>query len=369
MPGMNETAPDDLRATIEAAVDAHKDDNPDEQPVVKDLTVDDGGDDTSTTSTTSTTSDTPAEGEAPTTDVPAQPTTPPGEAAAPADTTTPAPGDPDARAPGSWTPQAREKWGKLDPEIRKEVWKREREASRAMTISSDARKFANEFEKTVQPFMGFITAEKATPMQAFASLMQSGAILRVGTQQQKVALVADTIRRYGVDLGQLDSFLAGQKPANDPQQMVQQLVQQQLQPIQQQLSRFQQMEQQELQQVDSQIDAEIETFANDPKNEFWNDVQHLVPDIMELSARSGKVLSLTEAYQRAILFHEPVRQVIDARKQKQTLAQKAQQAAKARNAGSSVTSSASVASSVAQPAAGDSIRADIERAIAAQQGR
>lgn len=278
---------------------------------------------------------------------------------------------PHEKAPGTWTPAAREKWSKLDPEIRAEVWKREREASRAMTVSAEARKFTGEFEKRVQPYLGFIAAEKSTPLDAMESFFRMGAVFRVGTQEQKVALVADTIRRFGVNLEMLDTVLAGQQPQFNPQATIQQAVQQAVAPLQQQ---FQQQQRAQQTQSEQSIEAEIDAFAADPKNEFFDDVKHLIPDILEVAAKHGQQMSLTDAYQRATLIHEPVRQVIEARQRNQALRKQAGNTALKKAAASSVTSSQqtainnAVGSKPAAPAV-DNIRADIEAAIAAQQGR
>ena len=125
-----------------------------------------------------------------------------GQAAPASDTPTPTPppnvapdADPLAKPPGSWTPVAREKWNNLDPEVRQEVWKREREASRALTISAEARKFQDQFERTIHPYMGFIAAENSNPLQAVNFMMQTAALLRVGTKEQKVETVANVIHK------------------------------------------------------------------------------------------------------------------------------------------------------------------------------
>lgn len=367
-----EDNPNDLRETIVAAAKAH------EEPATPPDEEDDGALDSSVTPETpageseappESKEKTPSEAEVPPEDGTPAPTTPAERTPAPAPVPTEvSSSDPTARPPGTWTPAAREKWAKVDPDVRQEIWRREREASRAMTISADSRKFSQEFEKAVQPYMGFIAAERATPLQAFSSLMQSGAILRVGTQQQKVELVADTIRRYGVDLNMLDSMLAG-SPVNNENARLEQMVQQSLAPIQQKLQRFEQMESESERAQNAAINDEINAFSRDPKNEFWPDVEHIIPDILEVAARQGQQMSLTQAYQRAILMHEPVRQVIESRQRNVALRNKAAAATRARNAGSSITPSSQVNSVNAAPAPGDNIRADIEAAIAAQQGR
>lgn len=278
---------------------------------------------------------------------------------------------PFAKAPGSWTPGARESWNQLPAEVKQEVWKREREATRALTMSTEARKWQDDFNRTMQPYLGFIAAENSTPMQAVNNMMQSAALLRVGTMEQKVAFAADVIKRYGIDLQALDSVLAGQQVRPDPQMQVQQLVQQQLAPITQM---FQQQRAQEEYALQAQVDNDLDSFVNaanpdgTPKHEFFPDVQDLMADIVEVASRRGESVSLTAAYERAIMMHEPVRRVIEARKQRQSANRMTQVANQARGTAVSVVPSAEVEMS-GGPAPGDSLRASIEAAFSQQQGR
>lgn len=288
-------------------------------------------------------------------------------AAPPAPAPAAASNDPAARAPGTWTPAAREKWSSLDPEVRAEIWKREREASRALTASTEARKFQGEFMNAVQPFMGFIAAEGSTPIQAVQNLMQTAAALRVGTPQQKVQVVADVIKNFGIDLQALDSYLAGQQPQFTPQTLIQQEVQRALTPLQQFQQQLLQSQRAQAQALDAETDSELARFASDPKNEFFPDVKDVMADLIEVAAKRGIQMGLTEAYERATLIHEPVRRVIEGRKQTEAARAAAARARNARNAASSITPSSEA--NVAQPVPGDSIRSAIEFAINAQQGR
>jgi hypothetical protein len=315
--------------------------------------------------------DTPADGapaptDAPPPDVappPAADTPPQGDASPevpPADTK-----DPTVKPPGSWTPAAREEWAKVPAAVKQEVWKREREASRALTASTEARKLQQDFSQTIQPYLGFIAAEGSTPMKAVDQMMRTAAVLRVGTADQKVQLVAQTIKQFGVNLEALDAALAGvAAPPADPSTLVQQQVQQALAPF---LNERRAQAQQAQQAVQQQAQSELEAFASDPKNEFYDDVAPLMADIIEVASRNGQQMGLTEAYQRATLLHEPVRRVIDARKSREAATQASAAARKARGAAVSVTPSTQAAVVPAQ--GGNNLRADIEAAFAQTQGR
>jgi hypothetical protein len=360
MPAFEEN-PNDLRETLEAAVTASegtKDDPVPERPPGPEESAP------------------PAPEVAPIAAPADAPATPVADAAVPAPEVTkpeipPAPppeiGEPSLKAPGTWTPGAREKWATLPKEVREEVWKREKDASRALTTSSEARKFQNEFSALIQPYLRFIAAEQSTPLAAVNNMMQTAAALRVGTPVQKVEIVASIIKNFGIDLHALDSMLAGQKPEINPQAQVQQLVQEQLAPVRQLLQQHQQNQLQAERAIEHEVQNELEQFASDPKHEFYWDVKDTMTDIMELAARRGQQMGLTEAYERATLIHEPVRRVIDARKLRDTAQSSTQAAQRARGTAASVVPSSEADRVKSVP--GDSIRASIEAAIDAQQGR
>lgn len=353
----------DIRSDLEAAFEQHE---PSEntQEVAEKAPED----------TSQTTLEAPAATEAPATGSEASPPaaeaapdtpTPSAEPGAtpPADATAPA-AEPVARAPGSWTPEARELWVQIPPRAREEIDRREREISRAMTQSAEARKFHSEFSAAMQPYMGFIAAEKSTPMQAVQYMMQTGAALRVGTPAQKAQLVAETIKNFGVDLRALDQILAGQQPSTDPMDQVNRLVEQRLAPI---VGQFEAMQNRSQQAASAAAQSEIERFASDPKNEFFGDVQDLVADIIDLGLQRGQQVSLTDAYQRAILIHEPTRRVIEARKAREHAQQKTVVARAAQGTAASVAPSATVRQK--QVTASDDVRSAIEKSIEQLQGQ
>jgi hypothetical protein len=269
------------------------------------------------------------------------------------------------KAPGTWNPQAREKWATLPNEVKQEVWKREREASRALTVSSEARRFQNEFQQAMQPYLGFIAAENSTPLQAVDYMMRTGAILRVGTAEQKANTIAEVIKRHGVDLELLDTLLAGQQPQNNPQMAIQEAIRQQLSPVMQMLQEQRQFAQQHDEVLNQEAATELEQFA--ASHEFYWDVKDDMAEIMELAMRRGRPISLTDAYDRATLLVEPVRRTIESRKAAETARNATRVAQNAKRSASSVTPSNEAGTTVSVP--GDSLRAAIEHSIALQQGR
>lgn len=267
----------------------------------------------------------------------------------------------ESKPPGTWTPEAREHWKNLDPEVRNNIIRRERETSRAMTQSTDARMFKKTFDQAIQPFMGFIAAERSDPIKATVNMMQTAAMLRTGTPIQKAELVAGVIKQFGIDLQTLDGLLAGQVPnPNDPAQAFERLLNQRLGPIQQKLQTYEQRERQVLQELDQEVDQELSDFAG--AHEFYDDVKDIMADMMEVDQRRGGNMSLTQAYERATLLSDPVRLTLEKRRTGQSAQRTHEIAQQARSGAFSVKPSDEAGSTVPK-APGDSIRDAITWAL------
>ena len=212
------------------------------------------------------------------------------------------------KAPASWKPAAREKFDSLPDEVKQEVARREYETDATLAKTAAERKLAHEFMQVAQPFETDYRAMGINPLAAVQNFFQVDRALRVGTATQKAALVSDLIKQYGVDLVALDSHLAGMappeqaKPGYDPE----------LQARLQRVEQFAMQQQQSVVQAQqTQLNTTIDQFANDPKNEFFNDV---APQMIGL-LQSGAAADLKAAYEAACYANPQVRQVLTQRQQ------------------------------------------------------
>lgn len=263
------------------------------------------------------------------------------------------------KAPNSWKPAMREKWSSLPKEIQQEIARRERDINKGMHESGEARRFQNEFERTVQPFQSFIAAENSTPLKAVQNMMQTAATLRIGSPQQKAQTVAHLIKNFGIDVKTLDSMLAGSYQTDPVQRQIQEAVA----PVQEMVNRYQQQEASRHAELNQNVGSELENFAADPANEFFDDVRDTMADIMDMATNRGQKIDLSTAYNRAIMMHDDIADVVTQRK---LLEQ-----AKRKNASTQAARKKAVSISGAPTVGGDaeptvSMRQDIERAIAAQ---
>jgi len=240
--------------------------------------------------------------------------------------------------PVSWRAEVKAEWGKLPPTVQAEVMRRETEVQRVLSESGSARSIANQFTERVTPYMPFIRAEGLNnPLDAFAGLMDTHVALKTGSAFQKAEKLAGLVKHYGIDIIELDKALAGvaqEKPEDVIQRQVQALVSQQLQPVMQLKQQLEAERQAKLDIEAKAADGEMRTFAQ--KNPHFETVRSMMADIMEVSERNGGgVLSLQDAYDRAVLLHPSLRgatlaaQTAQTAQQLNAAAQRAKAAARA----------------------------------------
>jgi len=254
----------------------------------------------------------------------------------------------------------------LEPDVQAEILRREAEIARGLSESTNSRKFQEEFTRTVAPYQSVIAAEGGNAMKFVNDLMVTAASLYHGTSAQKVNVVAGLIKNFGVNLEELDQVLATNKPLmtnasaapNDVSALVRAEIQRNLAPI----LRGQQMSEQEAQQ---QVSQELESFSSDPNNEFFDDVRETMADLLEVAARRGQKMDLSTAYNRATMMHPDIAKVIEDRNLRKRATEVSATAQAARRKSVSVVGAPAKAAEEAKP---ETLRGDIEAAIAQAEG-
>ncbi|GAG28224.1 unnamed protein product, partial [marine sediment metagenome] len=191
----------------------------------------------------------------------------------------------------------------------------------ALREAAGARQFSDEFQRTIHPFEPMIAASGDTAMQSVQKLMTTAAGLTIGNPAQKAQLAAGIIQQYGIDIEMLDSMLSGQQmdPQTQQNHGIQQMIQQELAPMRQFMGQIGQQRQEYQQNQNNQIGGEIESFAQDPKNEFFQDVREYMADMMEMAANRGEPMTIQQAYDKACLI-TPTVSGIQAQRNKATAA-------------------------------------------------
>jgi len=277
------------------------------------------------------------------------------------------------RAPQSWKKEAKGEWAALPLHIRQEVHKREAEINRVLAQAAPERQIAEQFKATVQPFMATMQARGIDPVTATRNLFEADHKLSNGHPRDRAQYMAQLIVEYGISVEDLDTALAPlvngrqAQPSGAPtggidpsiQQLIQQQLSQALAPIMQERQQAQMRSQQEVEQT-------VEQMALDPKYPFFDEVRMDMADLIDLSAKKGVVLSLDEAYSRAVRMNPDTYGQLERQSTVSAATQAHQAAMRAKAAGSSI--SGAPAGGGGQANGGDgSLRGAIEAAFGGQR--
>ena len=269
--------------------------------------------------------------------------------------------------PKSWKSGPRDKWGTLEPDVRAEIHRRERESSRAIADTAPIRKFVQGFQETIQPHAARYRDSGLQPLQVVANLMQSDAILSHAPMPQKAMFMAKLIRDYKIDVAALDAALSGGDPTQEPMSKIEQLISERLAPVQQFVQGQEQQRAQMVQHEQTRAGQLVANMSQDAQNfPHFDLVAQDMADVMEMAAKRQVYLSPQEAYKRAVAMN-PEAQAAEQGREGQQRAQGAHDAA-TRSLGASLSVSGSPAGLRQRVDPGD-LRSTIEAAWAAAQGR
>ncbi len=219
------------------------------------------------------------------------------------------------KAPQSWRGPQKAKWAALDPEVKQEVMRREREITKTLGETSQARQFANKFAQTVAPYAPRLQSIGADPLVVVNELLKSDYVLSTAPKAQRAQFMARMIKHYDIDVRELDGALAGTGPADPVGSQLEQLLNQRLAPIQQFLTAQQQREAQREQATSEELGQTLEQMAADPKYPHFDTVRDDMADVIDIAAKRGLYLSLEQAYNRAVAMNPEVSQQVAAQRE------------------------------------------------------
>jgi hypothetical protein len=222
------------------------------------------------------------------------------------------PGDSEVKAPQSWSPKLREDFAKLPANVQAQINKRETEMSTFLNDGAESRKFGDKMNQTLQPFQAVMSAHGTNdPIQAVQGLMETAAMLQMGTPQQKAQKLADMVQHYGIDIQALDNALSGQPQANSEQSALEQMLEQKLAPMNKFMNNVQQNQESSQQQAQQNATTEVGTFEQSA--EFIGDVRNDMADLLDMAASRGQEMSLQQAYDKACAINPEISAVISQR--------------------------------------------------------
>lgn len=103
-------------------------------------------------------------------------------------------------APSSWRDPVKAKWQALDPEVKAEIKRRERDVNVGLQHAAEARRFGDSVYKEIAPYMEQLRGENASPQTAVRVLFETAYTLRHGSPEHKKAIILGLIQQYGVDM-------------------------------------------------------------------------------------------------------------------------------------------------------------------------
>jgi hypothetical protein len=246
----------------------------------------------------------------------------------------------------------------LDPEVRQEVARRERQTTQVLNESAGARQLQEQFTQAVQPFMGRLQSLNAHPIAAVQELLKVDYFLSTAPKNARAQRMAQFIKDYDIDVVALDAALSGRiTQDNDPvaqnAETVERLLQERLAPYQSLLQREQQRAAEETQVLAGTIEAMAQDTEKYP---YFDKVRFDMADIIDLSIKKGRPETIESAYNKAVQLDPVISQEL-ARKSAAEAATKAaalatSQAQRARRASVSVGGAPS-GNIVGSPAAND----------------
>jgi len=274
----------------------------------------------------------------------------------------PAPGKPGFSPdtlPRTWKPELADKWAGIDPDVRAEIARREEAMFQGLEGYKQHARVGNDFQRVIAPYQEKYQRYGVDPMQDVAGLLQARDTLSFGTPEQKVEVIRNIIKDFGIQLPEASG--GAEPPYVDPQV---QSLQKELQDVKSTLSRA---DAERAAAYQAEARRQVEAFAGDPANIYFNDVADDIAQLM----RSGVCKDLKEAYDKAV-WANPVTRAKELQRQTEAAAaktkeQEAAHAAAARKAtGANVRTSAKSAGGTA-PAG--SIDDTLAETLAAIRGR
>lgn len=231
-----------------------------------------------------------------------------------------------AKPPGSWTPEAATEFAKLPENVRKEIHKREEDFHKGIEQYRGAAQFGTDMAKQFQPYQKMLEATRIAPSDLVHAALQFEYTVRTGTPEQKLQIIHDLAKAYGVNLtGEAEDegepadprFVSLIEKVNGFETKLAEKERQE-----------QEAKQREEQAERERIRSDIAAFASDPKNEFYGQVKD---DMLQI-IKSGQGADLRDAYDKAIWINPVTREKLIAKQREAERKSAAERAAAAKKA-------------------------------------
>lgn len=206
-------------------------------------------------------------------------------------------------APKTWNKDELATWATIPPEIQKQiapiVQRREEDFMRGISQYKERAEIGTRYEQVVDPYRAALAAEKIDPVGLFSSFAANHYLLSRGTPEQKIELAANLISGYGIDFGQLATFIGTQDYSPPDPEIV--ALRKEIADLR---GGFDGQRTAALEGQRTAISAEVDAFAKDPQHSYFEDVA----DDMTRLINAGSATSLKDAYDKAVWANPATRQ-------------------------------------------------------------
>jgi len=240
---------------------------------------------------------------------------------------------PRAEMPKSLRLELKEHWEKAPAELQQAFAQRDADYEKGISTYKQRDAEARAVTEQFAPYEWILRNENTTAAQAIAPLLQTAALLRTGTPQQKSQAVAQMIQRFQIPLDQVAAYFGGAAPPQQQDSHYNQLAQQ----VQQLTAHITQSQYEAQKQNENRALSVIQQFAGDPANAHFEAVQDRMLSLLQAPQVLGDISHMSEreklqiAYDTAVRLDPQLAQGLYAQQQQnyatQNQVQKAKQAA------------------------------------------
>jgi hypothetical protein len=242
------------------------------------------------------------------------------------------------RPPASWSATAKAKFAALDPDVQREVLKREQDVEKGFRERASQVKRYEPLEQTIAPYREKWAVAGVDEATAVKQLLAASDWLERDPQ----AAIAYLAKQYGVNPAQVQGQPQQAQPnGNSPTPEYQALQQ-----------RFDALERQLAERESQSYQSQIDSFSSDPNNLYFENVRPQMAALLE----AGQASDLADAYEKACWMNPEIRSLLQ-----KPVVQPARSAAAAKAAGASVTGAPPTHASAAS--SNGSIEDDIRLAL------
>lgn len=196
-----------------------------------------------------------------------------------------------------------------DPDVMAEFIRRSDEMHRGLDTYREKAQFGENIQKVIEPYMETIRSAGLAPDVAIKVLLNADSMLRRGSPEQKVQMLHQIARDYGIDVQQ--AAQTQQTNFNQTDFYMQQKLAE--------LERWKEEQTRALQSYEEQsLNSEIMKFASQPDKVFFEEVRNDMAGLIQAGIASG----LDDAYEKAIYANPQVRAKVLAQQQEKAEAER-----------------------------------------------